>query len=158
MTRTRAAAVGLIAMTLAAGGCGKATKSLTQAEMIAKADPICGRINAKISYYSNLKPANSQDLVSASAIVQATPQIASAERAAYADLAKLTPPASMADDWKQFLEGVKTIADDTARVGDYAKAKNTAPIAPIMASASTTLQRLRATATRHGFDDCAKIL
>jgi hypothetical protein len=156
--------VALLATTLVTAGCGGSSKSgsetskpLTRTELIAQADPACGRINAKITYYTNLKPSNSQDLVSLSAAVRAAPVVSSTEREAQADLAKLTPPAGMTEDWKQIVAGVQTVADETQRYGESIQAKDAHGISAASASATRTLQRIRVLAARDGFVDCAKL-
>jgi hypothetical protein len=143
--------------TMLATGCGGTSKSLTRTELIAKADPVCRRINAEITYYTNLTPSNSQDLVSASAVARAAPRISLTEHAAQASLEKLTPPSAMAGDWKQIVAGVQTLAEDTQQLGVSIQAKNTSRTIALTSSASGTLQRVHTLAAQDGFHDCAKL-
>jgi hypothetical protein len=151
MSRTRLVAVVLTVVTLAASGCGGSSKTgstgastgaaltsttatstakaattkatsrrpMTRAELtlIARAGAICKRINAR---HALLK------LPTPQAIAREIPLFASYQQAALAELLKLTPPASMAHEWKQFAAVAKTLARDTTRLGDYAKANHVA--------------------------------
>jgi hypothetical protein len=168
MERREVAAAALLATALAAQGCGGSSKSsqsassqpsMTRAALIAKADPVCGRINKKIEFYSNLKPSDSRDLVSAAAVERAAPLIASFERSAHDELAKLAPPSSMAADWREIVDGVEAIANDTQQLGQdlSAKVKVRGKIAGLTASATITLQHVNAVAARNGFKDCARL-
>lgn len=155
--------IAVLGTTLAVSGCGGSSgdgsKSLTSAELVAKANPVCARITAKIAYYSNLKPANSKDLVSASAIASAAPQIAAVERAAQADLAKLTPPTAMAGDWKLMVADIGKIAQYTAQLGELATAKNprSSGAGAVLAAAAKTVQHMHAIAGKGGLTECAKV-
>ncbi|HEY5194238.1 MAG TPA: hypothetical protein VIJ39_10260 [Solirubrobacteraceae bacterium] len=155
-------AAALLTTVLVASGCGStstsASKPLTRSELVAKVEPICARINTKISYYSNLTPSNSKDLVSKSAIASAAPQISSVERNAVAEMEKLTPPSALANDWKQIVDGVKTVSEDTMKVGEDVKIENRTLAASVMASAETALQQMRAAAARDGLAQCEKVI
>jgi hypothetical protein len=160
MGRIQVTIVTLFSMTLVTLGCGGTSgtsKSLTRAELIAKADTICKRINKEIAFYSSLTPASSQDLVSKSAVARAVPRISSIESATGADLGKLTAPSAMAGDWRQIVVGVQTLADDTRRYGEAIQKGNGVGTSAVALSSARLLQRINALAARDGFADCAKL-
>jgi hypothetical protein len=152
---------------LAIAGCGSTSKTsstttaasapLSHAELVARASAICAHINAKIAYYSNLTPSNSKDLVSSSAIASAAPQIAAVEHTALGEMEKLTPPPALAGDWQLIVGGVRTISEDTAKIGEAIKTKDTASLAGVMTSGASALQRLHVVATRDGLAGCSKL-
>jgi hypothetical protein len=102
MTRTRLTALALAATTLLAPGCGGSSKPLTRAQLIARADPICRTVVEKVNYGA-LTPIR---------IVRFAARLAAIERRAYEQLAQLTPPASLADDWQLIVDGFKESAND----------------------------------------------
>jgi len=165
----------LLGITLiAASGCGSSNSSsndvsnakaatggtsppMTQSELTSKANHACKRINAKITYYSNLKPSNKQDLLSSEAALRATPHVVSVEHTAWTELTKLTPPPAIASDWNQIVTGVHELASDTQRYGEYIAAKNKNGIITVARSGASLLQRIHTLAARHGLSDCAKL-
>jgi hypothetical protein len=157
---------------LAASGCGGTTKSssstqstlasalatqsartpasgpLTRADLIAQADAICYRINAKRA---------SIVLRSKRDVVRGLPQLASYEQVAVTELAKLMPPTSITSDWKVILVNAQAVAEATAKLTTYA---NTNPHLllgrPEYIILTKAQGRVIATAKRDGFKDCAR--
>jgi len=122
-------------------------KPLTQAELIAKADAICARVNAKRSTIA---------ISTAQQYATLVPQLASYEQAAVAELAALVPPASMANDWNLIVAGSRQLADNTTKLGEDAKAEDFSSLHTLVASNEKTQAQLTATAKRAGFKDCAQ--
>lgn len=147
LTRLRLAALALIAATLGAGGCGKSAKPLTRAQLIAKADVVCRRINHKLS---------SVTIKSQQDIARVAPKLAAYEQEALSDLAKLVPPTALANDWKEIVAGAQTLADNVAKLGEYAKSNNIKAARPLIASSSKIQEHIQAIAKRDGFQDCSK--
>jgi hypothetical protein len=150
MSRTRIAALALAATTLAASGCGESSKTTTstRAEFIAKADAICGRVNAR---RASTHIRTHQDFV------RLIPPLAAYEQTAITELGKLTAPASMANDWRQIVAGDQTITNDTAKLGEYETSKNFAAARALIATSSQAQVQMMATAKRDGFSDCAQL-
>jgi hypothetical protein len=151
MSRKRLAVLALAATTLAASGCGgssKASTSLSKAELIAKADTICARVHAQ--YHAN-------GYSTTQSIARLAPRVAAYEHAGVAEMRKLSPPASMASDWKQILDAAQRIADDTAKLGQYAKENNVKAEIPLYTADRPRQQQALAIATRDGFKECAKV-
>jgi hypothetical protein len=176
MLRTRLTALALVATALAASGCGSSAKSstqttssslatsstqatsppttqtpaqsgpLTRATLIAKADEICRRINAK---RGTIKITSMQDFV------RYLLPLATEERAELAELRRLTPPPSMASDWRAILAGNRTIAADYAKIAEYVRANNEIRgVHGLFAVTARAQARITATARRAGFKDC----
>lgn len=143
---TRWLGAALAAGALAAAGCGESAKPLTRAQLLSRADAICARINKKLSA-TNIK--SQQD------IVRIAPQLAADEQQGLAELNKLIPPASMANDWKTIITGAQTLADSTAKLGEDVKAKDLKAARTVISEANKVQQRTVAVAKRDGFKDCS---
>jgi hypothetical protein len=145
---TRLALVALAAIALAASGCGSSSKPLTRAELTAKANAICEGVTAKLK---------SKTIKSQQDIARVAPELASFEQRALIDLSKLVPPAELANDWKRFIAGAQTLAENTARLGEYAKANNLKAARSLIASSETVQQRMVSTAKRDGLKACEQV-
>jgi len=147
MIDRRIGALALSAIVLAAPGCGKSSKPLTRAQLISQADAICKRVNAKLKVS---KINSKQD------IARVVPQLATYEQQALADLGKLVPPASMANDWKTIVAGAQTLADNTAKLGEYAKENKLKAARGLVSTSEKVQQQVQATAKRDGFKECSQ--
>jgi hypothetical protein len=144
MGRTLLAALTLAA-TLVLGACGSSPKPLTRAELTTKADAICIRVTRKLNSTSIKTP---QD------IVRIAPELAGFEQSALADLGKLVPPASLANDWKVFVAGAQTLAEDTAKLGEYAKSHNLKAAGGLIRASTVVQKRMMTIARRDGLVAC----
>lgn len=144
---TRLAAVALAAATLAASGCGS-SKPLTRAELTAKADTICKTVTAKLA---------SKTIKSQQDIARIAPELADFEQTALTDLGKLVPPAELESDWKQFVAGAQTLAENTAKLGEYAKSNNLKAAKGLILSSEAVQKQMVATAKRDGLKDCEQV-
>lgn len=152
-TRSGLTTLALTTVALAAvSGCG-GSKELSRSELIAKADPICRRANAAIDH-SKFNVSN---------VAQLAPGMAAAQNQASAELAKLTPPSSMAADWKVIVDGYRRTGTGIQRAGEAARSAGSAnPLthSKAFAEAATEFANGRevrqTTAARNGFIDCAK--
>jgi hypothetical protein len=176
MSGTRLVALTLAATTLAVYGCGESTKPksastatptqaaatsspsepppvpgqpLTKSALIARADKICARV---ITRLNSLRINTLQDAA------LTAPQTATIEQAASEDLSKLTPPASMASDWKRIVAGVHALAQVTAKLGEYAKANQAEAAGRLISTGQKRPARLLAPAKRDGFTQCGQIV
>lgn len=135
----------LAATTMAIAGCGGSEKPLTHAELASKANAICKTVTEKFA----TKSANSvQD------IARVAPELAAFEQKALFELSKLVPPASLESDWKQFVAGAETLAENTSKLGEYAKANNLKAAHGLIASSETTQHQMQAIAKRDGLTEC----
>jgi hypothetical protein len=142
------ASAALAAVTLAISGCGSSPKPLTRAELTAKADKICEGVTAKLKSRT-IK--NQQD------IARIAPELASFEQTALDDLSKLVPPAKLADDWKQFVAGAQTLAENTAKLGEYAKANNLKSAGHLITASEAVQKRMVVIAKRDGLKACEQV-
>jgi hypothetical protein len=148
MQYTRVAAIALTATTLAVSGCGSSAKPLTRAELTAKANEICKTVTAKIS---------SKSIKTQQEIARVAGELASFEQTALTNLSKLVPPAELEDDWKQFVAGAQTLAENTAKLGEYAKANNLKGAKGLIVSSEATQKQMVAIAKRDGLTACEQV-
>jgi hypothetical protein len=148
MARIHLAAVALTATMLATSGCGSSPKPLTRAELTAKADSICKTVTAKIS---------SKNIQSQQDLARVAGELASFEQSALANLSKLVPPAELESDWKQFVAGAQTLAENTAKLGEYAKANNLKAAKSLITSSEAVQGRMKTIAKRDGLSACEQV-
>jgi hypothetical protein len=150
--RSRAAiawtAVALAAIALATSGCGSSAKPLTRAELTAKANAICKTVTAKIAS----KSAKNEQQIS-----RVASELSSFEQTALAELSKLVPPADLETDWKKFVSGAQTLAENTAKLGEYAKAKNLKAGKALILSSENTQKQMVVIAKRDGLTACEQV-
>jgi hypothetical protein len=149
MRRRGLAAAVLAATALAVCGCGSSSKPLTRAELTAKADTICKSVSAKLA--TNKKISSIQD------IARTAPKLASSEQSALNELSKLVPPAAMEADWKTFITGAQSLAENTAKLGEYAKSNNLKSARTLIVSSETTVKQMTAIAQKYGIKNCEQV-
>jgi soluble cytochrome b562 len=151
-TGTRAlVAIALVAATVVAAGCGSSSKPLTRAELTAKADTICKKVTVK------LQTATKKGVSTVQQIAHLAPELASFEETALVELGKLIPPAELESDWKTFISGAQTLAENTSKLGEYAKANNLKNAKALIKSSTTTQQRMVTIAKRDGLKECEEV-
>jgi hypothetical protein len=133
---------------LATSGCGSSSKPLTRAELTAKADAICKTVTAKISS----KTVNTQQQIG-----RVAGELASFEQTALTGLSKLVPPAELESDWKRFVAGAQTLAENTAKIGEYARANNLKAAKGLITSSEATQKQMVAIAKRDGLGACEQV-
>lgn len=124
------------------------SKPLTRTQLIAKADAICKRVNARLA---SSTAHNHQQIVRIAA------QLAAFERTATGELMQLVPPAELATDWSQIVAGVRALADTTARYGEYAASNQLANAQKFIVAGRRRTRQAAAVAKRDGFTDCAHL-
>lgn len=148
MGHIRVLAIALTAAMLATSGCGSSSKPLTRAELTAKADAICKTVAAKLSS----KSANTRQ-----EIARVAGELASFEQTALTNLSKLVPPAELESDWKRFITEAQTLAENTAKLGEYAKTNNLKAAKSLITSSEATQKRMVAIAKRDGLTACEQV-
>lgn len=144
----RLAAATLAATTVAIAGCGGSEKPLTHAELVSKANAICKTVTAK---FATKNPHSVQD------IARIAPELASFEQHALSELSKLVPPANLESDWKQFIAGAELLAENTSKLGEYAKTNDLKAARGLITSSDTTQQQMQAIAKRNGLTECEQV-
>ena len=132
-----------------ASGCGgSSAKPLTTAELTAKADTICKSVSAKLAS----KTVNSEQ-----GLARLAPELASFEQTALSQLSKLVPPVQLESDWKVFVAGAQTLAEDTAKLGEYAKINKLARGRQLIVSSNVVEKQMEAIAKRDGLTACEQV-
>jgi hypothetical protein len=153
MGRTRIAlfATGALVAVAPTAGCGS-PKPLTRAQLMSRANAICRSVKAKLEAASKGQSANTPRQIE-----RLTAKISGFEQTALAELGKLVPPRALEDDWKRFVAGAGMLAEDIAKVGEYAAAKNATAARQAIASAESTQKQLAVVAGRMGLKDCEQL-
>jgi hypothetical protein len=142
------AAIALAIAALVVCGCGSSSKPLTRAELTAKASTICKSVSGKLA----TKSVNSvQD------VARTAPQLASVEQSALTELSKLVPPANMEGEWKTFIAGAQMLAENTAKLGEYAKSNDLANARGLIVSSEATVKQMSAIMKEYGITDCEQV-
>jgi hypothetical protein len=128
------------------GGSPAPTGTLTPAQLIAKGNAICYRLNARRSSIVVATPHDYERLV---------PPLAAYELASAAEMSKLTPPPSMAADWRRIVAGSRLIALATGRFRKSADAGNAAKSRPLDAMLTKGIDELTSAAKHAGLSECA---
>jgi hypothetical protein len=146
---TRAfASTALALAALAAAGCGSSVKPLTRAELTTKANTICKKVTVK------LEGAAKKGIDTVQAIAHVAPELSGFEETALVELSKLIPPAELEGDWKAFVAGAQTLAENTSKVGEYAKANDLKSAKSLIKSSNATQKQMVGIAKRDGLKEC----
>jgi hypothetical protein len=124
------------------------TSRLTRAQLIAAADAICARLSKRTRSVTN---------TSLAGVGSTAPLVAGYYRAAFAELRNLTPPRSMARDWKAIVSDIRPVADETLIMGKYATDNDPSAAAKVEGRIARIQLHRIAIAKRNGFKDCAEI-
>jgi hypothetical protein len=126
-TATAATSTATTAATTAKVTTAASTKPVTPADavVIAKAGAICKRVRAK---------SKSINFRTARTLAYSIPRFAAYQQAAFTELHKLVPSASLAHEWHQFTTAAHTLASDINKIGQDAKTYHFAAERPVTAS------------------------
>lgn len=158
MRRTRIAVPALATsafatVVLATAGCGSTTKPpLTRAQLTNKANSICRTVTAKLEAASKGESANTPQRLE-----HLTAKVSGFEQKALTELTELVPPPALEAQWQRFVDGAQALADDTAKVGEYAASKNKIAGQAVLSQIEATQKQMVAIAKRNGFKDCEKV-
>lgn len=146
----------LAAVALAACG-GSSSTTLTRAELVAHADPVCEQVSAKRTAANDeLSKDGATSAKGLQLLARVAPGIAVDEHHAVDELRTLKAPTTLTSDWQQMLAGMQTLADDTAQIGIEAKAKKLKKVEAITSSGRSLRQQLTTIASRDGFTYCGR--
>jgi hypothetical protein len=134
--------------TTSAGQSPSPGEAQAKARLIAQADVICRRFNEQLINESRAEAAN---------VSRTAPRNATIEMRAVEELAKLTPPSSLANDWTQILAYRRTLAEELVTVARDAAANNAAGMQALGASKKKIREKLTQLAGRDGFKDCTSV-
>jgi hypothetical protein len=136
----------LAATALAVSGCGgSSSKPLTRAELTAKANAICKTVTEKLSKKS---------VKSVQEVARIATELASSEQSSLTELSKLVPPTELESDWKAFVAGADKLAENTAKLGEDAKANQFKAAGGLITSSEKTERQMLEIAKRDGIKNC----
>jgi len=142
------------------GGSASNSKETTaRAQLIAQADPICKQTNVK-RLTINKTIGEVRTLAGARTlrtIARAMPGLAANEHQAVARLRTLTAPPSLSKDWQEILAGMQQLANNTGKLGVYARSKNVKGLEKVLASSQQLRLQLINVGTRDGFAHCGRL-
>jgi hypothetical protein len=121
-----------------------------RSQLIARADAICKQLNTTLRASKTIVSTRQQ-------IVSVSARRVAIEQAALARLRKLTPPASMAQDYQGLLNARQTVVEDIKKLGEAAAAHNNTAQRPIYASSAIVTRQMAVTAKRDGFKYCGEL-
>lgn len=148
-----AATSAFAAFVLATAGCGSTPKPpLTRAQLTSKANSICRTVAAKLEAASKGESANTPQQLE-----RLTTKVSGFEQKALTELTALVPPPALEARWQRFINGAQTLAEDTAKVGQYIASKNAAASKAVISEVEATQKQMVAIAKRNGFKDCEKV-
>lgn len=149
MQRRGWTATALAAAALVVGGCGSSSsKPLTRAELTAKANAICRSVSGELA---------TKSVKSVQGVARTAPQLAAIEQRALTQLSKLVPPASMENEWKTFIAGAQTLAENTVKLGEYAKDNDLKSARDLIVSSETAVKRMSAIMKGYDIKDCEQV-
>jgi hypothetical protein len=149
MGRTCLAAVALVATIFAIAGCGgSSSKPLTRAELTVRANAICKTVTSKLA---------SKSASTEQQLAHVATELASFEQTALIELSRLVPPAELANDWKKFVAGAQTLAENTSKLGVYVKGGSLKSAKGLIVSSETVQQQMRAIAKRDHLAECEEV-
>jgi hypothetical protein len=122
-------------------------KAVSRAQLIASADAICRGIQAKRAQASH---ANQSIATEGSRDIKYL-------QLEYTELARLTPPQSLATDWKRIVADSHAQAVAAARLVEYAEAHRLGQAGSILSQMGNAEHRIAAIAERDGFHACAQL-
>ena len=118
---------------------------LTRARWIAAGDAICARVNRKVA---------GNPVVTAADYARLLPEFAAYYSKEATDLSKLVPPASMAHDGEQLVNGLQLLSEYLIKASQPYAAGNTSAGRQLFKAALLVQQRPIAVAKRDGFKQC----
>jgi hypothetical protein len=142
--RARLTALVFLTVAVAVSGCGGGSRPETK--MMLSADAICARHSiVRAGSEITVSPEGESLNVALSRV--------RIEQAALADLSRLTPPAAIAKDWRQFLAGRRALIGGliTLSEGDRANAGT------LLEAVNATARSVLATARHAGFGVCSRL-
>jgi hypothetical protein len=146
----------LVAILLAACGSSSHT-TLTRAELVAQADPICKQVaNRRKDANDALSKAGPSTTKELRLLARVAPGVATLELQAVERLRSLKPQSSLSHEWQQLLDGMHQLASDAATIAADAKANKLKSIESITSDGKKLRERLTTIASRNGFTYCGR--
>jgi hypothetical protein len=142
------AALAAIALAVAVAGCGSATP-LTRAQLVNHTNALCTQLHNKMKQVGPAK--STQDLA------RLARKLAGFEQQQLEAMHKLTPPASMASDWKQMVQGAEEIAEAAGTLSTDVQLKKDKAAGEALKQVGSVEQRIKPIAEKDGFTSCEQL-
>jgi hypothetical protein len=149
------AAAASAALLAGCGGSGDGP-SLTRAQLIARATPICQQTINRATEAGKTLAAATSPAAELRTLATSAPALAAVQSRAVAQLRKLNPPASLARDWRSLLAGLQQLAEGTARIGADARTEGIRAVEAVAAAGRAPRTRILAIGARDGLGICAR--
>jgi hypothetical protein len=137
-----------IALGVAVTGCGS-TAPLTHAQLASRANALCTQLHDKMKRLGPAKTAN--------ALAQTAHELAGFEQQQLEAMRKLRPPASLASDWKQLVEGAEEIAEAAGTLSTDIQLKKDKAASAAFQQVGKVEQRIKPVVERDGFASCKEL-
>jgi hypothetical protein len=137
-----------IALGVAVAGCGSAAP-LTRAQLVSRANALCTQLHNKMQQVGPAK--TKQDLA------RIARKLASFEQQQLEAMHNLTPPASMASDWKQMIEGAEEIAATASTLSTEVQLKKNKAAGEALKQLGKVEQHMKPIVERDGFTSCKEL-
>ncbi len=149
----------LVAAAILMAGCGGSTSSgasgkplsaaaPTRASLVTAADAVCRRLNRELA---------GDNIATVQDIVRVVGRRAAREQRALDELGRLAVPVSLAPQWQQILASRRAIIESIIKVGQVVRTGKVHGMEPILTKSADIARRMRTTAQRAGFSDCATV-
>jgi hypothetical protein len=137
-----------LAVTLVAGCGGSGGKRLSKTEFAAKSDAVCRKFNRLSQQISSPK--------TLSELATAVDKLRPLMDRSVQDLQKLRPPKEEQDTADRWLDSLRSIGDDLARVSDRAAKKDQKGVRAALQAGAQDQQHGNQLASRLGMTDCSE--
>lgn len=121
----------------------------TSTKLVTDANTICKHVHAQLMALTRGNNENAGYLYSRAAVYEQT---------ALGELQKLNPPTDLASNWKQVIVAVSTLAEDSKKYAEYARAKNTSGANSLTQSYDVVKHAGAVAAVQDGLEECALAL
>jgi hypothetical protein len=126
-------------------GCGSA-KPLSRAQLVDRTDALCTRVQKKMK---TVGPADG-----AQGLARVARKLASFEQQELESMRMLTPPTSLASDWKALIEGVEEISESAATLSTDVRFKQNKHAIEALKQIGQVERRVSVIVKRDGFKNC----
>jgi hypothetical protein len=144
-----AAVASLVAIGMALPGCGGGSERVSAAELVQKADEICGKERSTYQRVQGHPPPN------ASIAADQTSELIQATEEANSRLRDLKPPEELQSNYDRYLEARGSVVDQMKRGRDAAEERNQAAYGAAQAAVARDAAERRKLARALGFKLCS---
>lgn len=141
-------ALAALALGLAVAGCGS-TKPLTRAQLVSHANTLCTQVQTKMKHVGTAKTVQG--------LAHIAHKLAGFEQEQLESMKQLKPPASMAADWKQMIEGAEEVAEYAGSLSTDVQLKKKKAALEQLKQIGAVEKRISPITKRDGFTSCTQL-